>query len=70
MSFEFYCKSHGPKAVAVATKTRPCIVLYKAAGNPREMCDQPIVVAGFCIVSFLKLSQVITNDIVCNNIGN
>ena len=23
-----------PKAVAVATKTRPCIVLYKATGKP------------------------------------
>ena len=29
-----YCKSHRPKAVALATKMRPCNVLYKATGNP------------------------------------
>ena len=29
----------GIRLVAVATKTRPCIELYKATGNPREMCD-------------------------------
>ena len=34
-----YCKSHRPKAVTVATQMRPCIVLYKTAGNPREICD-------------------------------
>ena len=33
------CKPHRPKEVSVATKTHPCIVLYKATGNPREMCD-------------------------------
>ena len=32
-------QSQRPKAVAVATKTHPCIVLYKATGNPQEMCD-------------------------------
>ena len=41
----------------MATKTRPCIVLYKATGNPRESCDLPIGVAGFCIASFLKLQS-------------
>ena len=39
----------------MATKTRPCIVLYKATGNPRERYDKPIGVTGFCIASFLKL---------------
>ena len=38
---------------AVATKTRPCFVLYKATGNPRGKCDYSIGVAGFCIASFL-----------------
>ena len=46
-----------PKAVVVATKTRPCIVLYKATGNPRERFDSPIGMAGFCIASFLKLQS-------------
>ena len=41
----------------MATKTRPCIVLYKATGNPREMCNYPIGVAGFCIASFLNLQS-------------
>ena len=41
----------------MATRTRPCMVLYKAKGNPREMCDQPIGVAGFCMASFLKLQS-------------
>ena len=33
----------------MATKMRPCIVLYMATGNLREKCK------GFCIASFLKL---------------
>ena len=39
------------------TKTRPCVVLYKATGNPREMSDLPIEVAGFCIASLLNLQS-------------
>ena len=41
----------------MVTKTRPGIVLYKATGNPREMCDSPVGMAGFCIASFLKLQS-------------
>ena len=41
----------------MATKTRPCIVLYKATGNPRERFDSPKGIAGFCIASFLKLQS-------------
>ena len=39
----------------MATKTRPCIVLYRVTGNQRKMCDEPIGVAGFFIASILKL---------------
>ena len=53
MSFDFIVNLHRPKAVAVARKTHPCIVLYKATGNPREMCDSRIGMAGFCIASSL-----------------
>ena len=37
----------------------PCIVivLYKATGNPQEICNKPIGVAGFCIASFVKLQS-------------
>ena len=48
----------------MATKTRPCIILYKATGNPREMCDSQIGVAGFCNASFLKLLSR-NNDFQC-----
>ena len=41
----------------MVAKTRPCIVLCKATGDPREMCDKPIGVAGFRIPSFLKLQS-------------
>ena len=41
----------------MATKTRPCTVLYKAMENLQEMCDLLIGVAGFCIDSFLKLQS-------------
>ena len=34
-----YRKSHRPKAIAVAAKMQSCIVLFKATGNPQEMCD-------------------------------
>ena len=40
----------------MTTETRPCIVLYRVTGNPQEMCDQPIGVAGFCIASFFETS--------------
>ena len=41
----------------MVTKTRPCMVLYKATGNPRERFDSPIGMAGFCIASFLELQS-------------
>ena len=46
----------------MATKTRPCIVLCKATGNPCAMYDLPIGMAGFCIASFLHFIRVIKND--------
>ena len=49
----------------MVTKTRPCIVLYKATGNPREKCDEPIGMAGFCIASFLKLQSGNKNCYFC-----
>ena len=42
---------------AVATNTCPSFRSYEATGNPREVCDKPIGVAGFCISSFLKLQS-------------
>ena len=59
MSFEITVNLTGLKKLR-GDKTHPCIVLYMAAGNPREMCDKAIGVAGFCIVSFLKHQS-------CNN---